>query len=249
MGFPRSGTTGLASGLAHLDGFPDYSSEGHFIYLFKEAIERILNNQVNSNCLLRDEQAKNAFLGTIATGIDNAYRAKSDSAPLNWIDKTPDIAQVQAAGIILRLFPEAKFLFIYRDPLSAVRSNLATWPSQLQGKHLEVARRWADCHKAWRHVREQIPQSQRAEIFQPTLRLDPAAVVQKILPLLELSHEELRNLTSFWESNRTVNRPNSGEHAKKYDQIQLSPDVERVILEECSPELEHWPEMKKELKC
>ena len=46
LGFPRSGTTAMAQALSGLERFGTYKHEGHFIYLFSEAIDRIVRGDV-----------------------------------------------------------------------------------------------------------------------------------------------------------------------------------------------------------
>ncbi|WP_171097551.1 sulfotransferase [Ruegeria sp. HKCCD7255] len=243
LGFPRSGTTGLASGLSCLDGFASYSKEGHFIYLFTEAILRIRDNRVNPNCIVREESAKAALFSSIAKAVDEAFINSLDADSLKWIDKTPDIQQVNAIPALIELFPEAWFFYIYRDPREAVRSNVATWPDILNGKELEVANRWVKCQEAWRKMRSHIPEEKRLEIFQPDLRDRPENVVDEIRRFLSLGTRDSEALAAFWKQNRVVNRPNHGEAAKSYDKLVLSKKIIKKVDEISAQEIQNWPKI------
>lgn len=243
MGFPRSGTTGLASGLSQLPGFPPFSTEGHFLYLFRDAIERIQANKVNPNCILRDEAAKKAFFNSISEGADRAYRASAGGEPYQWIDKTPDVQQVKAIPSIYQLFPDAWYFYIYRDPINAVRSNMATWPEALQGKEFAIAERWIETQKTWRENRTLLPADKTIEIYQPTLRDNPEEIVETISAKMNLPESVSGSLLSFWAANRAVNRPTGNSKAKKYDKFDLSFLKKRRIKKLCSDEVSHWPKI------
>jgi hypothetical protein len=245
MGFPRSGTSGLASGISQLQGFSDYNTEGHFLYLFANAIDRIREDHVNPNCVVRDAESKAAFFQSIADGADAAYRVMTGAERYQWIDKTPDIQQVEAIPAILSLFPDSWFLYIYRDPVSAVRSNLATWPDQLAGKHVEVANRWVACQRQWRAKRSAIAPEKRLEIYQSELLATPQKVTRALARKMNLSEEEIANALEFWSKNKRVNRPTEGDAAQVYDARQLDDSVAQQVMEICAAEVAHWPKLNK----
>nr|WP_254430522.1 MULTISPECIES: sulfotransferase [unclassified Ruegeria] len=245
MGFPRSGTTGLASGLSCLDGFAPFSKEGHFLYLFTDAILRIRDNRVNPNCIVREDNPKAALFSSIAKAVDETYIDALGADSLKWIDKTPGIQQVNAIPALMELFPEAWFFYIYRGHREAVRSNIATWPDILDGKELEVANRWVKCQESWRRMRNHIPEEKRMEIYQPDLRDKPEEVVEEISRFLSLGPKDYNALTGFWTQNRVVNRPTYGEAAKSYDSRVLSKKTIRKVDEICSQEARNWPKILK----
>jgi glycosyltransferase involved in cell wall biosynthesis len=240
MGFPRSGTSGLAAGLSKLPGFANHGPEGHFIYLLDDPVIRIRDDKLNPNSIVRDPASKAAFLDAISKGVDDAYCAASGAASRMWIDKTPDVQQVNAIPAIRALFPDAWFFYIYRDPISAVRSNMATWPAELQGKELEVARRWCQCQVAWRSKNEDIPGEKRLEVFQSDLRKNPEKIVDAIARMLKLSDVDAAPLLQFWTKNRQVNRPNTGDAAVAYDAFSLDDAVADRVSDVCADEVALW---------
>ena len=243
MGFPRSGTSGLASGLSKLPGFASYGAEGHFIHLLDTPITSIRDNRLNPNSIVREAEPKGAFMRILAQGVDAVYCSATGSDPLMWIDKSPDIQQVNAIPAIHALFPEAWFFYIYRDAVSAVRSNIANWPKELQGKELDVGRRWQACQAAWRAKSASVPVGKRIEIFQSDLRDNPEQVVERIAEMLSLNKAEAAPLLQFWSENKTVNRPNSGDAKAAYDAVSMDDAMVGRIAAICAAETSNWPRL------
>lgn len=244
MGFPRSGTTGLASGLSQLEGISKFSAEGHFIYLFRSAINRIRTGDVNENCIVRDQAAQQALFASLATGIDQAYQNATGCAAMQWIDKTPDIQQIESIPTIQKLFPDAWFFFIYRDPVSSVLSNIRTWPERLADQEQQISERWSACHAAWRNYRDLIPDDKKFEVFQPQLREDPETIVREISTKMKLSGPDASRLRAFWTTNKQVNRPTAGNVAATYDSTKLDEQKTAMILETCRAEIAEWPKIQ-----
>ncbi len=114
MGFPRSGTTLLE---VILDGHPKVASlEEH--ELFTEGVLQFLNNPGNldSLCAAGDSELaplRAAYWQRVrAAGIEVSGKLFLDKHPLNTL-KLP---------LIARLFPQAKILFVRRDPRDVVLS-------------------------------------------------------------------------------------------------------------------------------
>lgn len=242
LGFPRSGTTALASALSQLPGLQDFSFEGHAFYLFTEGLRRVRTNQTNGNCVFRDEEKKQHFFANFARAMNAAFSVDGDPDALNWIDKTPDIDQVRAAPELSRLYPTAKFIYLYRRPDDAVRSNLATWPDLLEGKDMEVARRWANCSTAWRNAKSKLPKGSHMDLFQQDMLNKPGQVGNQVSNHLELDDAGRKLLCDFLQSNKRINRPH-GKVASQYDARQLTDETREAVLQECADELKFWPKL------
>ena len=242
-GFPRSGTSSLARGLAKLPGFAEHGPEGHFVYLLDDAVSQIREDRLNPNCLVRDPAPQVAFLSAMAGAVDAAYCTGLRATSQMWIDKTPDVAQVAALPTIHALFPQAWIFYIYRDPVSVVRSSMATWPAELAGQELSVARRWCQCQATWRDRCKEIPAAKRLEIFQPDLRTNPQGVVKQIADLMGLTAEQADPLFQFWTTHRQVNRPTAGQAAAAYDAVVLDAGIADQVLDICAVEMAYWPRL------
>ncbi len=140
MGFPRSGTTLLE---AVLDGHPQVVSlEEHD--LFTEGVLRFLGDPHTLDALAGADEAQLAPLRA-------AYwaRARAGGADLDgkvFVDKHP--LNTLKLPLVARLFPEAKILFIRRDPrdvvFSCFRRRFRMNPAMYQMLTLDSAARFYD---------------------------------------------------------------------------------------------------------
>lgn len=65
------------------------------------------------------------YLDEVRSFAQNLYAKASDSESAYFLDKSPPYALV--VEDIIRLFPEGKFIFLWRSPLSVVASIIETW--------------------------------------------------------------------------------------------------------------------------
>ena len=247
LGFPRSGTTALASAVSKIESLQDFSFEGHLFYLFDEGFKRIIDGRINSNCVLQDEAQKQQFFASFTRAFNEAFSETNDGAKVNWIDKTPDISQIKAVPTLSILYPDAKFLYIYRPPHAAVRSNIATWPNILEGKETSVAERWAACSAAWRAARGKLPRERYLELFQEDLLEKPQQTGKAIANFLEVDQEDQRRMSQFLANNRKVNRP-VGDKAKSYDARKIDPAKSVMISDIVADEISHWPRLRQDVE-
>lgn len=245
MGFPRSGTTAMARALSALGRFGGYSHEGHFLYLFAQPLSRVMQGDYNENSVFRAEGAPEAFVKGF-TRLANATLSETGNPDdTAWIDKTPDLAQVKAASVIGALWPDARFIYLYRPAAEAVRSSVAVWTERVRGRELATAERWLQCQSAWRAARDSL--SGRAiQVYQPDMLERPAAVAAALGPVLELSAEEVGTVARVLTNNKAVNRPR-GPKAAAYDAIQLTAEQVRAIDMATEREVAHWPRLKEAL--
>ena len=136
LGAPRSGTTAMVAAIAALHRFGRFATEGHFIYLIGDALARIVEGRLNPNCVARDRERA---LAIIRNMLDEMY----GGAP--WIDKTPGVQQIKVVPALAQLYPGARFIFMYRPVVEAVRSTVAVRKWNQSGKELEIAGRWVAC--------------------------------------------------------------------------------------------------------
>jgi len=241
LGFPRSGTTAMARALSDLKRFGTYEREGHFLYIMTAGIARIQRGEFNENSVLRAPGAPERFLRGFTRTVNRLYSTTGNARDTAWIDKTPDIAQVRAVPVIDKLWPEARYVFLYRPPLAAVRSSLALWHDRVEGREVPTAERWAACQRAWRAARAELG-TRFVEVYQPLMLSDPHVVAGTLGPLLSLSEEEVAALAQTWERDRAVNRPR-GERGKAYDAVTIAPDVAREIRRVTAAEVAKWPRL------
>lgn len=237
LGFPRSGTTAMAQGINSLERFGPYETEGHFIFLFAEPINRIAEGQLNPNSILLKDGVALTFLADLAGVINALYSATGEASDTNWIDKTPGLGQIQAVPAIATLFPDARYIYMYRPPVDAVRSSVTVPAWQLAGKETTMADRWVACQGAWRKVRAGLPAGAYAEIYQPDMLTAPDVVATALAPFLQLSLKEATALATFWATNRDIAR--SGRPATS-EAFALSEALANEIAERAASEVPYW---------
>lgn len=232
----------MVNAVASLERFGPYKHEGHFMYLFSDAIARIQKGQYNDNSILREEGAGARFVAGFVREVNRLFSARGAPDDTVWIDKTPDLAQVRAVPVIASLWPAARFIFLYRPAEQAVRSSLAVWRDRLEGREAETAERWRATQDGWREAREGLDRARYVEVYQPDMLAKPRAVAGQLKPLLQLSDEEVDKLTRLWTNNQMINRP-KGERGAEYDRVQLSPDALETVRRVTGAEAAHWPQL------
>ncbi|WMS43097.1 sulfotransferase [Acuticoccus sp. MNP-M23] len=239
LGFPRSGTTAMANAIARLKRFGGYGPEGHFIYLFAGPLNRIAAGEFNANSILHEEGAPDTVLDAFRALTNQLYSSQADPADTTWIDKTPDLLQVRAVPLIDRLWPDARYIFLYRPPEAAVRSSLALWPGQVTGNERNTAQRWVNCQQSWRRVRPRLG-TRCVDVFQPEMLAAPQTIAAALQPLLDLSDSEVDALTRIWTRHPRMNRPD-GPRGEAYDKVTLTAEVAADVTAITREEAAHWP--------
>lgn len=164
VGYPRSGTTLIQSLLATQEGVVSFP-ETHFFSLVRSAIQ-VENDRIQTECLetvihrIRErtrlsQQAEMHIKQTARSPglsvkmlfenivIDNLLSQTDDHhfRHLKWVEKTPD--HVYFLDVIFRFYPQAKVIYVMRNPEKAILSrrriftfnNEAKWPLQ---RHIQL---------------------------------------------------------------------------------------------------------------
>ncbi|RAI03039.1 hypothetical protein DLJ53_00425 [Acuticoccus sediminis] len=242
LGSPRSGTTAMAMGLARLKRFGRYRLEGHFLYHFHPGLVRVATGRVGGNSIVMEAEQAARFIGEFKRSVNRLYSETGDPDDEAWIDKTPDHKQAAAIPSIDALWPDARYIFLYRPPLQAVRASAAMPHWKLEGHEGAVAQRWVECQAAWRRHRDRL-KGRAVEVFQPDMLADPAGTAAALAPLLDLSDDEVNMLTTFWSKNDRLNRPSKPEAEKAYDLFELSKAARDEVAAITSEEAARWPRL------
>lgn len=136
-------------------------------------------------------------------------------------------------GLLARVWPDARFVFIRRDPLDVFASNLKLWRS-FEGQHLRAPRDPAIAreHIAWSHDRTHaaylrdraaLAPGRLVELAYEDLLADPLGQLERVYGGLELGEFE-RWKPAFAEYLARVHRPEPPVHA-------LS-DADRAFVEQ-----------------
>lgn len=242
LGFPRSGTTAIARALGKVEGIQDFSAEGHYLYFLAEMLEQLRKGDgVNPASLLCDAEKYTAFEQEIALAVTR-FNQRILSPPLEnqiWVDKTPDLRQVQNVPVYARIFKGARFIFMYRCPLEVVESNLSNWP-EIGGRALDTARRWVRTMATWRLVRALISAEAYLEVHQADMRDQPDVVMSKVGAFLGLSEDASAKTASFLQEHRVNTRRRKNDAPK----VTLNRFVRWRAMSIVASERNHWPELR-----
>jgi len=236
LGFPRSGTTAMLKALQIINRFKypkrEIEIEGHFTYFFSEILKRIKSGQINKASVLDDKQYFELFKRKLSFFLNDYWEKISDAHDDDfWIEKTPDLRQVQSIPEYVDLFERAKYIFMYRDPYSCIASNLQTW--SLDEKMLcDIAQRWVDTMKEWR-IQKQLIAGNYLEVYQNRLRASPQNVINELGVFLSLSESEKNRIIDYIKCNEI----NSSKNKKGYI---LSKEQHSKIFEIVSAEMKYW---------
>ena len=149
MGSPRSGTSQLGATLTKVLGLP-WLGEGHGAPLFASAADALSGDINGENGLVRF-MARQKFRQIAIDAAKSAYFYMHTSA--SFVDKTPGVKMIMAAPFLNECFPESRFIFQRRNPVSNVLSRMVKF-----GGHFEShCRDWASAMNEWLKVRDQLP--------------------------------------------------------------------------------------------
>lgn len=133
---------------------------------------------------------------------------------------------------VRRLFPDARFVHLSRDPRDVIASWLGLgWV----GNAWAGARWWRDLQKEWEAVRDRIPKDRRRELRFEDLVRDTPAVLEDLVAFLDLPYDA--SMLRFHESS--TYDPVDSKQAFKWRR-KMAPETVRLIDAELGPALAQW---------
>ncbi len=166
LGSPRSGTSEMGSTITKVLGLP-WVGEGHVAALFAQAANALQGDSTASNGLVRFMGVQN-YRGIAQRAAKETYFFGHGSS--SFVDKTPGAPMIRAVPFLYECFPEAYFIFLWRNPVANVLSRMVKFGGQFDGH----CRDWAASMQAWHEEREKLPHY--LEIRQEDMAENPAAV-------------------------------------------------------------------------
>ncbi|MEM9049028.1 MAG: sulfotransferase [Pseudomonadota bacterium] len=183
IGAHRSGTSKLASYFSEVLGFSGHA-EGH--------VYRLLSHLKNGRTDIVRTIPENAY-EVNRVGFDRIFRRLTRALDAliaehhhhqDYFDKTPGYRMIDAAPVIHRHIPEARFIHLHRNGIDNVRSNLRLWPD----RHFDDAcKMWASSIRTFFNVQDQIADRLLALEMQDLIAR-PWEVHCRILAHLALEH-------------------------------------------------------------
>jgi hypothetical protein len=215
LGSPRSGTSQLGSSLTKVLGLP-WLGEGHGAPLFARAADALSGDKTAENGLVR-HMARENFRQIAIQAARCAYFHMHGSA--SFVDKTPGVPMIAAAPFLVECFPDARFIFLRRNPVANIRSRLV----KFGGNFEEHCRDWAAAMNEWLRVRAMLPHY--VEVQQEDMLEAPEQVARVITDYIGVpGAAEL-----ICESLKTDRLEQTGAGAGQTDRLQAGWTAEQVL--------------------
>lgn len=204
IGCPRSGNTLLG---AILNKHPDLLilyEVNTFYHLYRvwlkspqnasESFVQLISTHMkryNQKCNITEQDVRNCVAGTSdwATMLDKYMQMLIQCAKpsaKNWGDKTPH--QISGVSRILQAYPEARFIYTYRDPRAVVNSlskESFKPATNSQYQNAEVVRLYLEDYQRQKHL---IPEGSLFEVRYEELVKTPEYIASKVMKFLDLTY-------------------------------------------------------------
>lgn len=197
LGSPRSGTSTLAHVFAEHFGYQGHP-EGHLFDLLHRLSATIREHYVIHGITERTRAAEvhgiehrkrhatttAEFVGCdeLILAVAGAFREQIRAAyGPSWFDKTPGPEAIHCVGLLREIYPEARYVFLIREPISNIESRMRKFPAEPFHKHCEA---WVESANAWLRVRADLRPEQYLEVKTHDLDRDPEGVYAALLKLL-----------------------------------------------------------------
>jgi hypothetical protein len=192
LGAARSGTSAMAQALFRNTRFVGHG-EGHLLDMAphlmqvveKHYRERAGERRPGINTMIAAVEPERVQ-AAIAQGLIALMREVFPGG--YWLDKTPGASMIQAVPMLLRIWPEARFVFMRRRAIENLASRGRKFPKE---GFDNACRRWADCLAAWEQVRGGLG-GRAVEVDWLLMAREPARVAEAVGRLLDLDPDEQR---------------------------------------------------------
>jgi hypothetical protein len=195
LGSPRSGTSAVAQALGITTKYGGFN-EGQVLDLLNpllQALERFYQSKAGFPLIDRETMMimkfpESYFVNAISALFADAIRTLFPSC--HWCDKTPTVDMIWAAPTLLKIWPNAKFIFLKRRAFENLRSRILKFRDvSFEDQCLE----WTANMEAWRVIRTGLGGS-ALELDQHFLAQHPKRAAQAIGALLALAPAEIEEL-------------------------------------------------------
>ena len=243
MGAERSGTSTIAAFLNSKLGYAG-NSEGHIFNLLSKILKEIRNHfSLNGFSILEKpkQDSGNKDERTTAQSISQSIiisetitlwgKLVRNQMKGLWVDKTPGPEFINCTPYLTAMYKNAKFLFLVRDPVAAIESNMRKFGSSFES----ACDRWRDCAEAWIQNKSILPEKHFLEIKTHELSEKPEQCLKSIVSLLSSHPLDLNksNLSGmkFEVYERTSHNDLSRELS--IESVDWSPDQQEYFNKNC----------------
>ncbi len=235
VGSPRSGTSILVGSLLRAGYFG--FNEGNFLPVIRE-IQRVVdrhfqifgraNNKVLASCV--DQAALKTRLEDVVLAAAADLNTKTP-----WVDKTGNPEMIELIPVLLRTWPQARFIFAKRRALENITSRLLKFPNLNFEYHCQD---WARNMAAWRRIKEQLPGLAAIEVDQRDISIAPAMVAEHIARLLQMTPQQGAVLLQTFTGERPQQTaPGTADRVLSLDELPWDAAQREVFHRVCDPEM------------
>ncbi len=237
VGSPRSGTSILINGLraAGYKGF----LEGNFLTLLRHFEVTADRHKATYGTPTDQVLAGSIDWEAFKDDIFQVFKKYLDNLnpPYPWADKTGNPPMIQAIPQILKLWPEASFIFAKRRGIENVISRLKKFPALNFEFH---CREWERNMAAWRAVRDNAG-VRGIEIDQQEIARMPDAVAAKLTAFLDAGADACGRMGETFRNERPQQSDeNSAERVVGLDNAGWTPDQRSAFSRICCAEMKYF---------
>jgi hypothetical protein len=234
LGSARSGTTAMMTALRASGRYAGYN-EGHLLSLALRLEQAVQNHYARSkrdsapgmNTLVAHIEAQ-VMQDAVQAGFVELMRATFPTG--FWLDKTPGPDMIRAAPLMLRIWPEARFIFMKRHPVDNIESRRRKFPTIGFRDHCRL---WADSMTSWHGVRDLVAEVS-LEVDQAELAASPDQVAERVGGMLNLSPPESSRMLAAFRTERPQKTGHDPAGHLTPDQVTWTPDQRAIFAEICT---------------
>ena len=240
LGAARSGTTAICNALRSQPNLFGWG-EGHvfstlfpMLVLFQQRWQSFLAS------LSEGDRAINAaghldvyqLLNGVLRNVDEAYAGWcSEKGSVRWIDKTPTVHGVLVAGLLRHVYPQSRFVFMIRHPLTNILSNVRKFS---RSTLISAINSWFTVATSWLKVRPTLESGTYLELQQEDLTPRANEVGQNLAAFLDLAPSEAEGVSNYLRSERPERTGNSSDSdVVRLEDLDWPEDVKRTCRELC----------------
>jgi hypothetical protein len=223
VGSPRSGTSQMGGTLSSALQLP-WLGECHAAHLFATAADALSGSVGSPHGMVRF-MARGGYRNLAAEAAKQTYFYMHSSA--SFVDKTPGAPMVKAVPFLRECFPDAYFIFLFRNPVGNVLSRIAKFRMTFES----ACRDWAAAMTAWTKVRDELPHY--LEIRQEDMMDRPHDVAARIADYLGMP--EIAAAIGASLAAGTHERTGAGLGKTSVDETEWTPEQKRFFSQICEP--------------
>lgn len=154
---------------------------------------------------IRDFPKRKRNLAAILDVIYREYGAQSGKENLRWGDKTP--INTLYVDKILKVYPDAQFINIVRDPRDVVASYMK---AGLYDSVEDAAMFWKACYQKATWLRSAVSTDSLVEVRYEKLVTSPHSELQRVSTFLDIRFQE--TMMEFWKNSNSLGDVGTHKH-------------------------------------